>query len=114
MLKCDGESGLFTWSGADGLGWGAWLEVDGQRLESADAEVTATDGEGDASVWTLRFAQCPVRWEISGVAEGDGTALRLCSRIYNDGDSPAMLGQATLFDTDDLSAVASGGDDLSK
>jgi len=86
--------------------------VDGRRFGSATAEVTAADLEDGRSTWSLSFTGCPVRWEISGVAESAGAALRLCSRIHNDGDRPVALGQVALFDTDHLSPVASAGDEI--
>ena len=96
MLECDRVSGEFTWSGNADLRWRAWLEVDGRRFGSAAAEITAADLEDGMSTWSLTFTGCPVRWVISGVAESAGAALRLCSRIHNDGDRPVALGQVAL------------------
>ncbi len=112
MFEFDRKTGEFSWSSDATLTWRAWIEVDGRRLGSSGAEVTAGIPEDDGPTWVLHFEGCPVRWEISGVADEDGSTLRLSSRICNDGASPVTLGQVALFDTSDLTPITAPDDEL--
>ncbi len=85
MLNLDIDRSQLTFeaAGCRIAGWGLAIEVNGQRLESADA---AIETMGDPLCWRLTFANVGLQWDLTAEEEpGQGTVV-LSSSLTNRAD----------------------------
>jgi len=111
LLNLDTSTGQLRYEAA-GCRIAAWtmaIEVNGQRLESVDAELEMLE---DPPCWRLTFADAGLRWDLTAAEEPDQGTVVLRSTLTNLADAPLILGQVVLLDTEARVALGDGSDIL--